>query len=106
MVYDSKIDDMIKYDFKIGDIVKMDLDFVKKFAVVPEAPPWYSEENYIIIDGPKPYNEFDKSNPSAAINVLLYRNLPNCADGLIWSGYLKLDIIAMRRNKLERLNNV
>ena len=82
------------YNFKVGDIIKMDLKLIMKNNLTKNMAIWYSDESYTIIDTSRLL--YDNL-------VSLDRKLQNIKDNIIWSGYLILDIPAMRRKKLERL---
>lgn len=89
--------------YKVGDIVKIDLNAIFKYNNTNKIPTWYSYESFTIVK--LNYGNNISSSNFNNINVHLDRNLQH-SDNIIWVGYLILDIMAMRKNKLERLSNV
>ena len=82
--------------FKRGDIIKMDLE--KILELILYKPIWYTDKSYTII-------KFRKKKTSGNILAHLDVKLPT-GEETVWIKFVKLDIIAMRKKKLERLNNV
>jgi len=87
--------------FKVGDIVKfIDLKILIK-ANASFIPSWYSTESFEVIA--------IGENGGWSEIVFLDRDLKGIvgtAANKMWADFLELDIIATRKKKLERLNNV
>jgi len=87
--------------FKVGDIVKfIDLKILVDFNA-SYIPSWYSTESFEVIA--------IGVNEIWSETVFLDRDLKGINEGpknRIWSNFLELDIITMRKKKLEKLKQI
>lgn len=77
------------HNFKVGDIVKIDSNAILK--VWSYIPGWYSSKK-----------SFKIVNTNNA-NIVLDSSPTNTKSMSIYYGYLKLDVVSMRKEKLEKL---
>jgi len=84
--------------FKVGDIVKMDLDIIMKYNPSKDSRKWYSDKSFTIIG---------ITGDSVLLNEdITHYKVYGANNNLIWKEFIKLDIVAMRKKKLERLKDV
>jgi len=80
------------HNFKVGDIVKLDSNAI--LNTWKYLPDWYSnKKNFKIIT-------------ANYTNIVLDSSPTNTNSNSIWYGFLKLDVAAMRRKKLEKIRNI
>lgn len=85
--------------YKVGDLVKINLEYIKSMSYRKLIPKWYTSESFEIIS-------IDYTCGYSG-HAYLNRNILGYIDGnRINIAFIMIDIIAMRKKKLEVLNNV